>query len=62
MNALLRKAALSFVRAFAASLIAFLTGIAAAPDWTFTRAAAVAAIVGALAAGLRAVQHVLETP
>lgn len=61
MSVLLRKCALSFVRAFGASLIVFATGLATAPDWTFSRATVVGVLVAAVAAGLRAVQHVLET-
>lgn len=57
----LKRVALSFVRAFGASLITFLIGIAAAPDWSFSKAAAVGAIVAAVTAGLRAVQHVVES-
>jgi hypothetical protein len=57
----LKRVALSFVRAFAASLLTFLIGIATAPEWTFSKAAAVSALVGAITAGLRAIQHVLET-
>lgn len=56
----LKRVALSFLRAFGASLITFLIGIATAPEWSFSKAAAVSALVGAIAGGLRGVQHVLE--
>lgn len=56
----LKRVALSFIRAFGASLLTFLIGIAAAPEWSFSKAAAVAALVAAVTAGLRAVQHVIE--
>jgi len=56
----LKRVALSFVRAFGASLLTFLIGIATAPEWSFSKAAAVAALVAAVTAGLRAVQHAIE--
>lgn len=46
----------SFARAFIGVLITAATGWLAAPDLTTWRAVAVAAIVGAFAAGLRALQ------
>lgn len=57
----LKKVALSFIRAFGASLLVFVIGLANAPNFSFSRAAAVAALVAAVTAGARAVQHVLET-
>ncbi len=57
----LKKVALSFVRAFAASLVVFAVGLAQAPEFTFSKAAGLAALTGALTAGLRAVQHALES-
>lgn len=56
----LKRVAMSFLRAFGASLIVFLTGLLTAPDWSFSKGAAVSALVGAVTAGLRAVQHVVE--
>jgi hypothetical protein len=56
----LKRVALSFVRAFAASLLVFGIGLAQAPEWSFSKAAGVAAILAAVTAGLRAVQHALE--
>lgn len=59
-SAFLKKVALSFIRAFLGSVIVFLVGLATAPEWSFSKTAAVAALVAAVTAGLRAVQHVLE--
>lgn len=56
----LKRIALSFLRAFGASLLTFAIGLAQAPNWSFSRAAGLAALVGALTAGLRAAQHALE--
>jgi hypothetical protein len=56
----LKRVALSFVRAFAASLLTFGVGLANAPEWSFSKSAAVAALVAAVTAGFRAVQHTLE--
>lgn len=56
----LKRVALSFVRAFAASLLTFAVGLANAPDWSFSRSAGIAALVGAVTAGVRAVQHLVE--
>jgi len=56
----LKKVALSFIRAFGASLIVFAVGLANAPEWSFSKAAGVAALLAAVTAGLRAVQHTLE--
>jgi hypothetical protein len=53
---LLLKLALSFVRAFVATLVVGLAGLAAVPDLSAAKALVVAAVVGAFAAGLRAVQ------
>lgn len=61
-SAFVKKVAYSFLRAFGGSLIVFLIGIATAPAWSFSRAAAVGALVAAVTAGLQAVQHVLEAP
>jgi hypothetical protein len=46
----------SFVRAFVGSLLVLLIGVAHAPDLHTARALGVAALVAALAAGLRALQ------
>lgn len=46
----------AFLRAFLGSLVVFATGWFAAPDWSTWHAAAVGATVGALSAGLRALQ------
>lgn len=56
----LKRIALSFLRAFGASLLVFAIGIAQAPEWSFSRAAGLAALVAAVTAGLRAVQHAFE--
>lgn len=56
----LKKVGLSFVRAFAASLLVFAVGLAQAPDWSFNKAAGLAALTAAVTAGLRAVQHLFE--
>lgn len=57
----LKRVALSFIRAFAASLIVFVVGLAQAPEFSFSKSAGLAALVAALTAGLRAVQHGLES-
>lgn len=49
----------SFTRAFLAALIAGLTGMLAMPDLSTVKAALTAVIVGAFAAGLRAIQGTL---
>lgn len=59
-NDFLNKVALSFVRAFVGSLIVLLPGLLVAPAYHFDKAAAVAAVIGAATAGVRAVQHLLE--
>jgi hypothetical protein len=51
----------SFARAFLASLLTLTTGWLAAPDWTTWKAAGLAAILGAVTAGVRALQG-LATP
>jgi hypothetical protein len=56
----LKRVALSFVRAFGASLLVFAIGLAQAPEFSFSRSAGLAALVAALTAGLRGVQHVIE--
>ena len=56
----LKRVALSFVRAFGASLLVFVIGLAQAPEFSFSKSAGLAALVAALTAGLRAVQHVIE--
>jgi hypothetical protein len=50
------KLVLSFVRAFLAALIIGLAGLAAVPDLNAAKALVLAAIAGAITAGLRAVQ------
>lgn len=58
-----KKLAYSFARAFIGAFLAGLTGLLAVPDWNAGKAAAVALVVAALTAGVRAVQHVvLDTP
>ncbi len=57
----LKKVGLSFVRAFAGSLLVFVIGLAQAPEWGFNKAAGLAALTAAVTAGLRAAQHVFET-
>lgn len=56
----LKRVALSFLRAFASSLLVFAVGLANAPDWSFSKSAGVAALVAAVTAGVRAVQHLVE--
>lgn len=48
----------SFARAFLAAFLVGITGVLAAPDFEVSKALLVAAIVGALAAGLRAIQGI----
>jgi hypothetical protein len=50
------KLLLSFVRAFVGALIVLVPGILAAPDFSTEKALAIAALVAAFAAGLRALQ------
>lgn len=57
---MLVRVLLSFVKAFVASFAILVPGVLAAPDLTAGRAALVAALIGALDAGLKAVQHALE--
>lgn len=55
----------SFTRAFLASFLTLLTGWLAAPDWSTWKSAVLAIIVGAITAGVRALQGLLtpgETP
>lgn len=56
---LAKRVALSFVRAFVGSLIVLIPGILAAPDLTAAKALAVAALIGAVTAGVKAVQEFL---
>lgn len=49
----------SFLRAFLASFIVLVPGILAAPNLTAAKSLAIAAVVGALAAGFRAIQSLL---
>lgn len=58
-KAFLEKIALSFARAFLAVFIAGVTGLLMVPDWNAAKSAAIALIVAAVTAGLRAVQHVV---
>lgn len=55
----------SFLRAFVAALITLLTGWLAAPNWTTWKAALLAVFIGAVTAGVRALQGLVtagETP
>jgi hypothetical protein len=56
----LRRIALSFGKAFLATFIAGIGGIAAVPDWSTRKAALAALTVGALDAGFKSVQIALE--
>src|SRR4051794_29283789 len=56
---LAKRVALSFVRAFVGSFIVLVPGILAAPDLSAAKALAVAAVIGAVTAGIRAVQEAL---
>lgn len=51
-----KKVAFSFGRAFVGSFVVLVPGILAAPNFTAGKAAAVAAVIAALTAGVRAVQ------
>lgn len=53
----IKKIAFSFGRAFVASLIVTLPGIWASPNFQTGKAFAISAIIGAVAAGFRAIQH-----
>jgi len=55
-----KKIALSFARAFLATLLVGAVGIAQSPDFSTAKAAGIALVVGALTAGLRAVQAIVE--
>lgn len=59
MVVLLKACLLSFVRAFLATLIVLLPGVAMAPNFNLAKAAAIAALVAAVTSGLRAVQALL---
>lgn len=55
----------SFLRAFLASFLTLLTGWLAAPDWSTWKSAVLAVLVGAVTAGVRALQGLItpgETP
>lgn len=56
MEKLLFAAGTSFLRAFGVAVLAYATGILAAPNMQTAVALSVAALLGSLAAGLRAVQ------
>lgn len=55
-EALLLKLVLSFVRAFVGAFIVLVPGILAAPDFNTAKALAIAAVIGAFTAALRALQ------
>lgn len=59
MTSLLQKMGTSFIRAFGAAFIFFATGIFNAPNFDSARSLSIAAFLGSLAAGLRAVQVLL---
>jgi hypothetical protein len=59
MKQLLSAAGRAFLRAFIAALIVYAAGIAAAPNLNRTYLVAVAALIGAAAAGIRAIQAYL---
>lgn len=56
---LVKRVALSFVRAFVGAFIILAPGILAAPDLTAAKAAIVAAFIAAVTAGFRAIQAFL---
>lgn len=58
-KAFLEKLALSFIRAFLGVFIAGISGLLMVPDWSAAKSAAIALVVAALTAGIRAVQHVV---
>lgn len=53
---LLLKLVLSFVRAFVGAFVVLVPGILSAPDFNTAKAAAIAAVVGAFTAAVRALQ------
>ena len=56
MTGLLYAAGTSFLRAFGAAIIVYATGILAAPNKSVAISLSIAALLGSLAAGLRALQ------
>lgn len=59
LNPFIKKVLYSFGRAFLATFLVGITGLLAAPDWSAGKSAAVALVVAAVTAGVRAAQHVL---
>lgn len=55
-----KKVALSFVRAFLSFFFVGAVGVASSPDFSTAKAALIALVAGAITAGLRAVQAVVE--
>ena len=51
----------SFVRAFLATFITLLTGWLVAPDWSTWKSAVTAVVIGALTAGVRALQGLVTS-
>lgn len=58
-TAVLKKLAWSFGRAFVASLVVGLAGITAVPSLSAAKALALAALTGAVTAGIRAAEQTL---
>lgn len=61
-SAFLKKVALSFVRAFVGSLLVLIPGVLASPDFSSGKASAIAALIAAATAGVRALQFFFEAP
>jgi hypothetical protein len=61
-NAFLKKLAYSFARAFIGAFLVGLTGLLASPNWDAAKAAAVALVIAAVTAGVRAIQHIVVDP
>jgi len=59
-EAFVKKVALSFARAFLATFLVGAVGLAQSPDFSSARAAGIALVVGAVTAGIRAVQAIVE--
>ena len=58
--AFVKKLALSFARAFFATLIVGAAGVASSPNFSTAKAALIALVVGAITAGFRAAQAIVE--
>lgn len=52
-----KKIVLSFLRAFVASLVITVPGVLASPNFDTAKALGISALIGGVAAGIRAIQH-----